>query len=514
MYVHRPLHTQELLSAVQLGMNDDRSRLEIDVRLSESLLERVCQHLIAKDTEGYWRFPHASVKEYFRQRHYVWSLKEAQTELAEFSLLLLIEGFQGCQPPQKISDAMSVLRPTHSVGGAPDPVMILRLYATIFWLNHFDTIQHKSVEQQRIMALFRRFILAENDPSCSSLQYGTWRRCIEHILDKCDLESYDSLRRSSLYRYSHDISPTDNPAFGAVLFSPRNVAMKWAEECLQQNIAKTNGKGLDLLSLAARYGRDDMLEKLIGMGMKVNNVPRSGSTPLFEAVKTKQTASVKVLLKHGADVNATGLWRAGRIYNCIKHFDFEILDLLSKYGADVDATDPPDLPFGDNLDTLEFIAVMDSQGCRAETCRWLLDAGTTVNLQTQGEYGNPILTAAHCGSRHVVEFLRIRGADVHVRAETGRYYGGVLAAAFCGFEPQMMVPYLIEEAKVEPKGLLSDLLTRDHPIRPGRQTKRARAAKYLLSHKHVTIADLQKLELAAKSEPLFPTDFIPSLNKE
>ncbi|KAF7535742.1 hypothetical protein G7054_g5122 [Neopestalotiopsis clavispora] len=522
MYTCRPLHTKELLSAVQLGTNDDRSQLEIDIRLSESSLERVCHHLIVKDTKGYWSFPHASVKEYFRDKHRAWSLERALVELAELSLLLLIKGFRDIQPPQDWENAQRMMKPIHNDGSTPDPVMILRTYVTIFWLDHFESIQHENVERKSIMELFRRFILAESDPSCSSLQYRTWGRCFTLIKRARDARRYSSRprrdgdnelwyskSRSSMYRYASDILPA-NTGKEVVLFSPRNVPIKWAEECLKQNIG-SNIHGNDLLLLAAKYGRVDMLEKLIEMGMDVNRVSVWGRTALVEAIEHKEKACVKFLLENGAEVNAET--DMGIITHTLDHwdeeFEKEILELLLKYGANVDALSSSDCGWGSALEK----AASWGKVVGIPRCKWLIEAGATVNLQTHSGCDSAIVTAVFHGRRESVDFLRSHGADVHVHT---RRFGSVLAAAFCGSSPDVMVPYLLE-AKVEAKTLVSDLSTKNFYFYQGDKTKRAEAAKYLLSYKHVTIADLRKLELAIKRKnigPTFPTNFLASLEKE
>ncbi|KAF3019814.1 hypothetical protein E8E14_012763 [Neopestalotiopsis sp. 37M] len=513
MHACQPLHTQELLSAVQLGTNHDKSRLEIDIPLSESSLERICCHLIVKDTEGYWRFPHASVKEYFKDKHRAWSL-EGALELAELSLLLLIEGFRDCQPPKSWEDAESMIKFIHSDGSTLNPVMMLRTYVSMFWLNHFESIQHENVERTSIMELFRHFILAENDPSCSSLQYRTWGYYIKHFYfdTKVDNAIRHSLFLSRMDRYVSSITPIDdNAAKAVVLFSPRNVPIKWAEDCLKHNIGKSNTGGGNLLCLAAEYGRIDMLEKLIEMGMDVNKVSPLGTTALIQAISFQQRASVKFLLENRAKVNAET--RVGIITHTLSYFheefEKEILELLLKYGANVDALSSSNCVWGSALEK----AASWGETHGIPRCKWLIEAGATVNLQTHSGCGSAIVTAAYHGSREMVKFLRSHGADVHVHTSQ---FGSVLAAAFCGSSPDVMVPYLLE-AKVEAKTLISDLLEDSSYHFQEAETKRAEAAKYLLSYKHVTIADLRKLELAAetkKIKPPFPANFLASLEKE
>lgn len=243
MYTREPLTSEILQSMVQLGTNEDRSQLKISEPFSESSLKKICRHLIAPDAKGYWRFPHASVKEYFLRNHETWIL-EAQVELAKLSLLLLIEGFQNYQPP-KWKGCM------HQFVGdrkTPIPVVILRPYVASSWMRLMKDIRHKSVDQTGIPKLFARFLFAEGDPSRSSLQFRAW---------------WDYSNRPTIGRPLRDDILPD-----VVMFSiPGKVTIPLAEECLKLEIAKSKEKRQDLLRLASRYERFDIVAKLVDWGV-------------------------------------------------------------------------------------------------------------------------------------------------------------------------------------------------------------------------------------------------------
>ncbi|RWA07141.1 hypothetical protein EKO27_g7963 [Xylaria grammica] len=87
LYARESLSTERLLSAVQLGQNndDDELRLEIASRLNEPALENICRHLIVKDPQGNWKFAHASVEEYFGgEKHKSWISDDSKVEIFGF----------------------------------------------------------------------------------------------------------------------------------------------------------------------------------------------------------------------------------------------------------------------------------------------------------------------------------------------------------------------------------------------------------------------------------------------
>ena len=59
----------------------------------------------------------------------------------------------------------------------------------------------------------------------------------------------------------------------------------------------------NLLYLAARNGYASICEYLINKGMKVNEIQKTGSTPLHGAAYYGQTNVVKILLNYGAKTN-------------------------------------------------------------------------------------------------------------------------------------------------------------------------------------------------------------------
>lgn len=89
-----PLSSDVLLPAMILEseqVDEEESRLQ-DEYFDKSTLESVCEHLLVKDSKlGVWKFPHASVLEYFETKDDSW-VRNALGDVTEF----LIETLRKC----------------------------------------------------------------------------------------------------------------------------------------------------------------------------------------------------------------------------------------------------------------------------------------------------------------------------------------------------------------------------------------------------------------------------------
>lgn len=94
--------------------------------------------------------------------------------------------------------------------------------------------------------------------------------------------------------------------------------------------------GFTALGLASFFGHTDVVKYLISRGADVNI--RSGNTfrvmPLHSAVANRNYEIAKILLEHGAEVNARQQQDVTPLHQAADHGDMEMVKLLLQYNAD------------------------------------------------------------------------------------------------------------------------------------------------------------------------------------
>jgi|SRR5215467_753914 len=154
---------------------------------------------------------------------------------------------------------------------------------------------------------------------------------------------------------------------------------------------------------AAANGDEKTANSLIAAGTYINAREAGGETPLMYAAANGQTKMVLFLLERGADINAvsdngeTALVRAGG--------DTATVKILLKKGADVELGGP--------LDRASYAGYLD-------TVKALLEKGANPNAELFD--GNTALMAAavQSGSKDIAEALIAAGADVKHKISRAR----------------------------------------------------------------------------------------------
>ena len=141
-----------------------------------------------------------------------------------------------------------------------------------------------------------------------------------------------------------------------------------------------------------------------------------GDTPLLDAVRAGDLASVRALIGQGADVSAAEADGTTALHWASYRDDVATVDLLLAAGADVDAA---------NRYGMRPLSLA-SEGGYAETLASLLDADADPSLMTGGV--PPIMSAARAGNVDAVTVLARHGADVNA-AETLRGQTALMWAA-------------------------------------------------------------------------------------
>ncbi len=165
------------------------------------------------------------------------------------------------------------------------------------------------------------------------------------------------------------------------------------------DVEAANRYGVRPLSLAAAGGYAQTLAALLEAGADPTRMT-AGVPPILSAARTGNVEAVRVLARHGADVNATEtlrgqtalMWAAAEDHPAVAQ---ALLDL----GADVHASS-------------------DSDGLEREKDRRNEDEATFNVRQREGGF-TPLLFAARQGALETARVLVASGANVHETAPTG-----------------------------------------------------------------------------------------------
>ncbi|UKZ68209.1 uncharacterized protein TrAtP1_009244 [Trichoderma atroviride] len=484
MHAHKPLCTEQLLSAIQLRLANEHDDPVLDTRgrrLSEQKLESICRYLIVKDARGKWAFPHASVQEYFVEKHTELTNKDARIEVAKLSLLVLMEYYQSSTPTESSGSGQlsnETAGDDSSIVCKPDSVDSLKHYLSQYWVLHIRDVQGVPDGNKQISKLLERFMISLDNPCHSTLEYQKWLEYIGLLgnnysfnLDVCQ---------------GRDLMPAENPAFGIVVLGITLDEKEWAKTCLERKLEELHKYGLDTLSLAAQYGRAELCVSLIKMGSDPKRILPSRTGALDQAIMKKETTSVKELLMHGADPNVDT--KRCPLCQAVFFGGREIFELLIKHGALLDGP-CSSCVFSCPLEAAAYLNNEDAADI-------LINAGATVDLRLDGEFSTPLVTAAYYGSFKVAKLLIKYRADVKIKQEPidSNTIGGVLGAAFCSHQAIKLVSYLIEEAEADPNRIIEDLMGRN-PWVSNPLESRGKISEWLFRNKHLNPDEVQGLEI-------------------
>lgn len=167
------------------------------------------------------------------------------------------------------------------------------------------------------------------------------------------------------------------------------------------------------LLYAALYLDAGMIEQMLEKGADPNATNKAGASALMWAVS--DPAKVRVLLKHGARVNAAAVTgNTPLIIASHQYGSAETLKELLAHGADVRAVTAAG----------ETAVRAAARAGDVEALRILLDHGGDVNQDSRTTYSatakvTPLMMAAQLGHLDCVQLLIERGADVRFTSDSG-----------------------------------------------------------------------------------------------
>jgi ankyrin repeat protein len=168
---------------------------------------------------------------------------------------------------------------------------------------------------------------------------------------------------------------------------PSSVAPSYLELC-------------NFLLIAVREGDHQKVSALLESGASANARNEGGDTALMEASLNSDLRMMRLLMEHGADINARGVYEVPTLLRAVH--DPEKVELLLAHGARID-------------ERAMVIAAMISGSKR--TLQLIRLRGGSVNAQVGGY--TALMAAAYCGDLDSAIWLVEQGADVNARTEAG-----------------------------------------------------------------------------------------------
>ncbi|KAL6815050.1 hypothetical protein J3E69DRAFT_370534 [Trichoderma sp. SZMC 28015] len=434
----RPLTSEELLMATRLESNLES--VTVSDPIDESTLESICSHLVVLDSQlKAWKFPHASVAEYFESEHKSW-IDTAPEDVAILQVSCLIDWYSNWTLPESDDEIREFLETAPDLEDYLDPRHPLQQYTRNYWLQHVKITTDQCQEVARIPEILKRF-LGSKSPQQSSSQYQAWYRHME-IIDGggSDFDVYD-------------LHPSEKSIFLICAVDFHKLLTGWWDKDI--DVSQVNSEGQDLLAIAAKYGHDNLCSELISRGSDIHKELHTNilGSAFLEAVVASQVKTAMLFLEKGVNPN---LCRKGASPLCLAVWCAEdLVEPLLKAGADPNIT-CPDCDFYCALIAAAYRNKIDSAkllikyGADVNLTTGKTEYGADVNLMTEKtEYGSPLGAAAYASSLGCAKLLVKNGADVN--AHLNGDFGSVLAAAIFAEEPDVgVVKYLIEEAGADP----------------------------------------------------------------
>lgn len=166
----------------------------------------------------------------------------------------------------------------------------------------------------------------------------------------------------------------------------------------------------EMLSLACRQGKLDIVQLLLQSGAHVNHRNKAGNTPLLEACSQGHVDVANYLLENGSQIDApTETTLDSALTWACTLGNQTIVDALLVKKADVEHRTK------DGCTALMFACLAGHK----EVAEKLLDAKSEINVESDSNKDSPLTFACWKGHANVVELLLKRNANIEHRTKEG-----------------------------------------------------------------------------------------------
>ena len=166
----------------------------------------------------------------------------------------------------------------------------------------------------------------------------------------------------------------------------------------------------EMLSLACRQGKQDIVELLLESGANVNHRNKAGNTPLLEACSQGHVDAARMLLDRGADIDTpTETTLDSALTWACTLGNERVVDLLLTQSTNVEHRTK------DGCTALMFASLAG----HVKVAEMLLDHRAEINVESDSNKDSPLTFACWKGHQDVVELLLERRANIEHRTKEG-----------------------------------------------------------------------------------------------
>uniref|UniRef100_A0A1Y1MJD6 Uncharacterized protein n=1 Tax=Photinus pyralis TaxID=7054 RepID=A0A1Y1MJD6_PHOPY len=205
----------------------------------------------------------------------------------------------------------------------------------------------------------------------------------------------------------------DSPLLLAVTSNRFHIAQLLLDHNASTDLPSSDDHG-SCLHAACTYGSNELVSQILQRGGDVNQLSKSGSTPLLQALTNNHRQVAITLIQHGADANLTTEWGWSSLTSAAESQYLDVINLLLDKGAQIDYLD------GSNT-ALKY--TISNQ--KREAAKLLLSKGANVHLGDEWN-GYPLHHAAQYEMDDIVSLILDEGFDINKNSE---YHDTALFAA-------------------------------------------------------------------------------------
>lgn len=172
--------------------------------------------------------------------------------------------------------------------------------------------------------------------------------------------------------------------------------------------------GNTLLHIAAKKGKEPLVNLYINHALRIDEKGENGNTPLFVSIQEKNESITKLLMEKGANVNLGNFHGDTPLSLSVKQGNLNLMNLLMEKGADIQHVNE----MGNTLLMELCGSSLANRKDQNKMISILIQSGIQINAKNI--YGNSALSyALNTKNNHLIKTLLKLGGDVNISDSNG-----------------------------------------------------------------------------------------------